>query len=86
MAPRSVRLNAGVKLSHLPSFISGGFFFVEGAPTILVAVIAVLVLPDFPQKSHWFLSEEIWLAELRMREDAGMSGSASARPKLAERC
>ena len=48
-------------------------FFIEGALTILVAVIAVFVLPDFPQKSHWFLSsEEIRLAELRMQEDAGM--------------
>ena len=48
-------------------------FFIEGALTILVAVIAVFVLPDFPQKSHWFLSsEEIRLAELRMQEDAGI--------------
>ena len=51
-------------------------FFIEGALTILVAVIAVFVLPDFPQKSHWFLSEEeMRLAELRMQEDVGIGDS-----------
>jgi len=49
-------------------------FFIEGTLTILVAVIAVFVLPDFPQNSHWFLSpDEIRLAELRMQEDVGLS-------------
>lgn len=39
-------------------------FYIEGALTMLVAVIAVFVLPDFPQNSHWFLtSEEMRLAE-----------------------
>jgi len=48
-------------------------FFIEGALTILVAAIAVFVLPDFPQNSHWFLSpDEIRLAELRMQEDVGV--------------
>lgn len=51
-------------------------FYIEGALTILVAVIAVFVLPDFPQNSHWFLtSEEMRLAELRMQEDAGIGDS-----------
>ncbi|KAI0005089.1 MFS general substrate transporter [Russula compacta] len=48
-------------------------FFVEGILTILVAVIAIFVLPDFPRNSHRFLSsEEIRFAELRMREDVGI--------------
>ena len=48
-------------------------FFVEGILTILVAVIAIFVLPDFPRNSHRFLSsEEIRLAELRMQEDVGI--------------
>ncbi|KAH9999954.1 sugar transporter [Russula vinacea] len=51
-------------------------FFIEGALTILVAVMAVFVLPDFPQNSHWFLSsEEMRLAELRMQEDGDIGDS-----------
>jgi Major Facilitator Superfamily len=47
-------------------------FYIEGALTIFVAVIAVFFLPDFPENSHHFLSpEEIRLAKLRMREDVG---------------
>lgn len=43
---------------------------------MLVAVIAVFILPDFPQNSHWFLtSEEMRLAELRMQEDVGADDS-----------
>jgi len=48
-------------------------FFIEGTLTILVAIIAVFVLPDFPQNSHRFLSpEEMRLAKLRMQEDVGI--------------
>jgi hypothetical protein len=51
-------------------------FFIEGALTILVAVIAVFALPDFPENSHRFLSEEeMRLAELRMQEDVGIGDS-----------
>ncbi|KAN0126765.1 MFS general substrate transporter [Russula decolorans] len=57
-------------------------FYIEGALTMLVAVIAVFVLPDFPQNSHWFLtSEEMRLAELRMQEDVGMDDSDGAQCK-----
>jgi hypothetical protein len=48
-------------------------FYIEGALTILVAVMAIFVLPDFPENSHHFLSpEEIRLAKLRMQEDVGV--------------
>ncbi|KAI0307088.1 MFS general substrate transporter [Multifurca ochricompacta] len=48
-------------------------FYIEGAMTILVAVVAMFILPDFPKNSHRFLSpEEMRLAELRMREDIGV--------------
>jgi hypothetical protein len=47
-------------------------FFIEGGLTILVAAIAIFVLPDFPENSHHFLSpEEIRLAKLRIQEDVG---------------
>jgi len=67
------RFHSRVKVSHRhrhPRWL----FFIEGALTVLVAVVAIFVLPDFPQNSHWFLSpDEIRLAELRMQEDVGVS-------------
>ena len=57
-------------------------FYIEGALTILIAVIAVFILPDFPQHSHWFLtSEEMRLAELRMQEDVGIDDSDGTQCK-----
>ena len=49
---------------------------------MLVAVIAVFVLPDFPKNSHWFLtSEEMRLAELRMEEDVGIDDTDGVQRK-----
>ena len=69
-----------VVLLRRPNFLTvihaRWLFFIEGALTILVAVVAVFVLPDFPHKSHWLLSsEELRLVEVRMQEDAGLGGS-----------
>ncbi|KAG5646602.1 hypothetical protein DXG03_002906 [Asterophora parasitica] len=47
-------------------------FFIEGALTIGVAVIALFVLPDFPATSRWLSPEERALAIRRMEEDAGV--------------
>ncbi|XP_006460435.1 hypothetical protein AGABI2DRAFT_192144 [Agaricus bisporus var. bisporus H97] len=46
-------------------------FFVEGAFTILVAIIATFILPDFPESENisWLTSSEHALAKARMRED-----------------
>ncbi|CAE6410787.1 unnamed protein product, partial [Rhizoctonia solani] len=47
-------------------------FYVEGAITIAVAILAVFILPDFPSTSNrWLSPTEQRLAELRMVEDAG---------------
>ncbi|CEL53273.1 putative transporter C1683,12 OS=Schizosaccharomyces pombe (strain 972 / ATCC 24843) GN=SPBC1683.12 PE=3 SV=1 [Rhizoctonia solani AG-1 IB] len=47
-------------------------FYVEGAVTIAVAILAIFVLPDFPSTSgRWLSPIEQRLAELRMIEDAG---------------
>ncbi|KAI9467094.1 MFS general substrate transporter [Lactarius psammicola] len=49
-------------------------FYIEGTLTILVAILAIFILPDFPNNSHGFLSpEEVRLAQLRMLEDVGVS-------------
>jgi uncharacterized membrane protein len=59
-----------------PSFCFRWLFFIEGVLTMLVALIAVFVLPDFPQNSYRFLSpEEMRLAKLRMQEDVGIGDS-----------
>ena len=51
----------------------GRLFFIEGALTIFIALIATFVLPDFPSTSHRWLSPiEVRLAQKRMEEDAGV--------------
>ncbi|KAF5387819.1 hypothetical protein D9615_000371 [Tricholomella constricta] len=47
-------------------------FYIEGAITIAVAVIAILILPDFPANSRWLSPQERALAIRRMEEDAGV--------------
>jgi hypothetical protein len=57
-------------------------FFIEGVLTIVVAIIAIFVLPDFPQYSHRFLSpEEMRLAKLRMQEDVGIGDDDESERK-----
>ncbi|KAF8915919.1 MFS general substrate transporter [Mucidula mucida] len=47
-------------------------FFVEGGLTILVAVIAIFILPDFPHTSSgWLTISEQALAIRRIQEDTG---------------
>jgi len=46
-------------------------FYIEGALTIAVAIIAIFILPDFPHTTRWLTDEERRLAEVRMAEDVG---------------
>ncbi|GAA5954403.1 hypothetical protein JCM8115_004577 [Rhodotorula mucilaginosa] len=46
-------------------------FYIEGALTMFFAIIAALVLPDFPHNSRHFSKAELELAQLRMTEDVG---------------
>ena len=50
-------------------------FFVEGSLTVLVAILAMFVLPDFPEttKRGWLTEKEIRLAIQRMKEDSDES-------------
>lgn len=47
-------------------------FFVEGSLTVLIAVLGLFVLPDFPETKyiHWLTPAEHALARRRMVEDA----------------
>ena len=66
--------------SHGPSL--RWLFFIEGSLTIFVAILAVFILPDFPNNSHSFLSpEEMRLAQLRMEEDVGIADDEEAERK-----
>lgn len=45
-------------------------FFIEGALTMFFALIAIVMLPDFPHNTKFgFTQQEIQLAQLRMLED-----------------
>ncbi|KAJ9123165.1 hypothetical protein QFC22_001358 [Naganishia vaughanmartiniae] len=46
-------------------------FFIEGALTMFVALLAAVILPDTPTNSRGFTAEELQVARLRMREDNG---------------
>lgn len=46
-------------------------FIIEGAVTIVVAFIALWVLPNFPRTTPWLSEEEKQLAVWRLEEDIG---------------
>lgn len=58
-------------------------FFVEGALTILVAIVALFILPDFPEAEYisWLTPEEHQLARRRMIEDADPGNSPHVTEK-----
>ncbi|RDB22566.1 hypothetical protein Hypma_010249 [Hypsizygus marmoreus] len=54
-------------------------FFIEGSSTILVAILAIFILPDFPENTTGWLTEaERALALHRMVEDAGADEELTA--------
>ncbi|KAG0709584.1 MFS general substrate transporter [Suillus ampliporus] len=56
-------------------------FFVEGTLTIVVAVSAIWILPDFPSTpSAWLLPDEQILARRRMEEDAAAGNEDEDKP------
>ncbi|KAF6762658.1 MFS general substrate transporter [Ephemerocybe angulata] len=60
-------------------------FFVEGTLTIIVAVWAIYVLPDFPETTTgWLTPAEQALAVKRMAEDAGTRPGSDAHGKAGQ--
>ncbi|KAG0709580.1 MFS general substrate transporter [Suillus ampliporus] len=56
-------------------------FFVEGTLTIVVAVSAIWILPDFPSTpSAWLSPDEQILARRRMEEDAAVGNEDEDKP------
>ncbi|KAG1882973.1 major facilitator superfamily domain-containing protein [Suillus subluteus] len=58
-------------------------FYIEGGITILVAICAIFVLPDFPHNTRWLTPEERALAISRLEEDGvGKPGKQSTMQGL----
>lgn len=53
-------------------------FIIEGVITIGLALIAVVVLPDYPASTRWLGAEEKAYAAWRLREDTGEEDEADA--------
>lgn len=51
-------------------------FYIEGALTMFVALIAGVMLPDRLDNSRWFSEDELLVAKLRMAEDVSRSGAS----------
>jgi sugar phosphate permease len=47
-------------------------FYIEGAITIFVAIVAIFILPDFPPTTRGLTDQERALAIRRMEEDVGV--------------
>jgi len=57
-------------------------FYIEGALTMFFALVAMVMLPDFPHNTRWgFSAEEIQVAQLRMLEDVGEVDQDSSEDK-----
>jgi MFS family permease len=41
-------------------------FIIEGSITVIVAIIAIFVLPDYPSTTRWLSEEEVHIAEQRL--------------------
>ncbi|KAH7915561.1 major facilitator superfamily domain-containing protein [Hygrophoropsis aurantiaca] len=48
-------------------------FYIEGSLTVVVAICAIFILPDFPHNTRWLSDQERRLAIKRMEEDAATS-------------
>ena len=59
-------------------------FYIEGAATVAVGILAIFILPDFPSTTKWLTPAERRLAELRMEEDAGVIDEVSDGDCLVE--
>ncbi|KAF4126772.1 to tartrate transporter [Geosmithia morbida] len=70
----SALIGAGV-LSNMQGVLGHAawrwLFWIEGAITMFIAILAVFILPDLPTNSRGFTADELEVAQLRMTEDVG---------------
>jgi len=46
-------------------------FIIEGVLTVVIAVLAMTVLPDYPNSTRWLSETEIYIAQKRLVDDVG---------------
>lgn len=59
-------------------------FWIEGAITMLIAILAAVILPDLPHNTRGFTEEERQVAQLRMLEDVGEADTDSKDQGVAD--
>jgi hypothetical protein len=60
-----------LSLNGYLKFCRRWLFIVEGAATVVIAVAAYWVLPDFPKSTKWLTTQERDLAVWRLEQDVG---------------
>lgn len=58
-------------------------FWIEGAVTMLLALLAFVILPDLPHNTRGFTEEERHVAQIRMLEDVGEADTDSKEQGVA---
>ncbi|KAI0665666.1 MFS general substrate transporter [Trametes maxima] len=46
-------------------------FYIEGAITVTIGILAIFLLPDYPHNTRWLTPAQRRLAQVRLAEDAG---------------
>ncbi|KAI9154700.1 MFS transporter cpaT [Paramyrothecium foliicola] len=76
----SALIGAGV-LSNMQGVLGHAawrwLFWIEGAITMFIAILAAFILPDLPHNSRGFTEEELQVAQMRMVEDVGEADTDS---------
>ncbi|KAL1622780.1 hypothetical protein SLS54_004800 [Diplodia seriata] len=69
---------------HMAHGIAGWrwLFIIEGVITVGVALVAAVVLPDYPANTRWLTDEERSYAQWRLVDDTGEADDASASSVL----
>ncbi|EKG19221.1 Major facilitator superfamily [Macrophomina phaseolina MS6] len=57
-------------------------FIIEGVITVGIAIIAAIVLPDYPANTRWLTAEERGYAQWRLLDDTGEADDAEASTVL----
>ncbi|GJJ12933.1 hypothetical protein Clacol_007180 [Clathrus columnatus] len=58
-------------------------FFIEGSITVVIGIMTIFVLPDYPHNTRWLSPEESRLAQVRLAEEAGEADSDGSEDSLA---
>ncbi|QRW21161.1 major facilitator superfamily transporter [Rhizoctonia solani] len=57
-------------------------FFIEGAITIVIGILAIWLLPDYPHNTRWIKGSQRRLAQARLSEDAAEADEDGANDSL----